>query len=469
MKSNDKIEKSKENLKKCNNHNKTFLIPERYFKDDEKITKKKVIQVRNLYNIHSYKTLINIKTISILGNEDKKNKIKDNQDNYFIIPQLNDCKEIKVFGILDGHRKIENNLIREIKNYFQNYFINLFNNKNKNENNIEGNIIYGTKINKNKELLKIKFNESEEKKKQNLFVKLKVKSDKINKIYNKLITNSFSEILLSYTKLDEIFHMKYSNSNIYRLYNKTSLILFLFNSKICNKIIISNLGDSKIILISKKNNIKELNKVPILNEPNKKNKSIEYGGTMEKLSVGLLEKQKYSRLSIIKSFKDFNNNNLDDFSIPDIKEYDLDKEDIKILIFGTGLFWKYINNETLMNIILPYYEQNNIEGAEQKIKEEVRNVCKIKTEKKLPHMGWNELYKNQNNAIIKNIDEGEDVYFVHSFMADFDEENVIAYTKYGNVKIPAIVGKDNVIGCQFHPEKSGLIGEKILRNWKEMI
>lgn len=97
------------------------------------------------------------------------------------------------------------------------------------------------------------------------------------------------------------------------------------------------------------------------------------------------------------------------------------------------------------------------------------NVDMIKTTEKLPHMGWNQLYFNRQNQILKNIKELEDVYFVHSFMADFNNENVIAYTEYGGVKIPAIVGMDNVIGCQFHPEKSGEVGERILKAWKEIV
>lgn len=97
------------------------------------------------------------------------------------------------------------------------------------------------------------------------------------------------------------------------------------------------------------------------------------------------------------------------------------------------------------------------------------NVDLIKTTKKLPHMGWNELYFNQNNNILKYVKEFDDVYFVHSYMADFNNEEVICYTKYGDQKIPALVGKNNVLGCQFHPEKSGEVGQNILKAWKEIV
>lgn len=96
-------------------------------------------------------------------------------------------------------------------------------------------------------------------------------------------------------------------------------------------------------------------------------------------------------------------------------------------------------------------------------------VSKIEVAEKLPHMGWNELFFARSNYITKKIEEKKDVYFVHSYMANPVQEELIAYTEYGGKKIPAIVGKDNVIGCQFHPEKSSAIGLAILQAWKEEI
>lgn len=97
------------------------------------------------------------------------------------------------------------------------------------------------------------------------------------------------------------------------------------------------------------------------------------------------------------------------------------------------------------------------------------NVDLIKTSEKLPHMGWNGLIFNKQDDILKYISELDDVYFVHSYMADFIDDEVVCYAEYGGIKIPAIVKKGNVLGCQFHPEKSGEVGEKILRAWKESL
>jgi len=85
---------------------------------------------------------------------------------------------------------------------------------------------------------------------------------------------------------------------------------------------------------------------------------------------------------------------------------------------------------------------------------------------KIPHMGWNnlEIYKT-NHAILKNITEFEQFYFVHSYYLNtFKKDQILADTNY-NHKIPAIIGKDNYIGVQFHPEKSSVSGQKIITNW----
>lgn len=92
-------------------------------------------------------------------------------------------------------------------------------------------------------------------------------------------------------------------------------------------------------------------------------------------------------------------------------------------------------------------------------------VDKINAENlKIPHMGWNSLHITNNNIITKDLCENDYVYFVHSFMANTEEKFINAYTDY-KIKIPAIVSKNNVYGCQFHPEKSDMVGMKILRNF----
>lgn len=88
---------------------------------------------------------------------------------------------------------------------------------------------------------------------------------------------------------------------------------------------------------------------------------------------------------------------------------------------------------------------------------------------KIPHMGWNELIFHQRHPLLKNIKEKDFVYFVHSYMAYPTDDELVAYCEYGGEKITAMVAKDNVMGCQFHPEKSGEVGKKILLAFKEMV
>ncbi len=86
---------------------------------------------------------------------------------------------------------------------------------------------------------------------------------------------------------------------------------------------------------------------------------------------------------------------------------------------------------------------------------------------KIPHMGWNALSFNQpQDALLKDVPDGSYVYFVHSFRADTDSRNVVAYTEYGE-QIPALVKSPvlPVYGAQFHPEKSHDTGLSMLKSF----
>ena len=89
---------------------------------------------------------------------------------------------------------------------------------------------------------------------------------------------------------------------------------------------------------------------------------------------------------------------------------------------------------------------------------------------KIPHIGWNELVFPENkekNEIFKYVNEGDCVYFVHSFYASDCEDAVIATTSYG-APLTAAVASGNVYGCQFHPEKSGKVGLSIIKAFAEI-
>lgn len=86
---------------------------------------------------------------------------------------------------------------------------------------------------------------------------------------------------------------------------------------------------------------------------------------------------------------------------------------------------------------------------------------------KIPQMGWNALIRRREHPLLNQVREGDCVYFVHSFYADECEDSLVATTEYGK-ELTALVAKDNVIGCQFHPEKSGAVGLGILKAFSEM-
>ncbi len=83
---------------------------------------------------------------------------------------------------------------------------------------------------------------------------------------------------------------------------------------------------------------------------------------------------------------------------------------------------------------------------------------------KIPHMGWNGLNIRQECSLLADTAAGEDVYFVHSFMAQTEEAYIAADCDYG-VAVPALVQRGNIYGAQFHPEKSGRVGLRMLENF----
>ena len=87
---------------------------------------------------------------------------------------------------------------------------------------------------------------------------------------------------------------------------------------------------------------------------------------------------------------------------------------------------------------------------------------------KLPQIGWNSLTMHQPSPILADTQEGDYVYFVHSFGAVCDAQYILASTDYG-CTVPALVGHKRVFGAQFHPEKSGDIGLGMLKAFDEIL
>jgi len=90
----------------------------------------------------------------------------------------------------------------------------------------------------------------------------------------------------------------------------------------------------------------------------------------------------------------------------------------------------------------------------------------IDRELKIPHIGWNQLHFTKTHPLFRYVKENDCVYFVHSYFASGCEDSVVATSEYGK-PLTAAVAKDNIMGCQFHPEKSGAVGLNILRAFCE--
>ncbi len=127
---------------------------------------------------------------------------------------------------------------------------------------------------------------------------------------------------------------------------------------------------------------------------------------------------------------------------------------------GTSLLGICLGMQMLFEKSLEYGEHRGLGLLKGQV---VPMQGKIQSQLKIPHMGWNQLQiTNPQSKLFKNTSPGEFVYFVHSYFASGCEDSLAAVTDYG-IPITAAVEKGNVFGCQFHPEKSGEVGLRILR------
>ena len=329
------------NKKRLNNKSKTF---KEIIKTNSRLeNEKEIFNNYNLYNINNIKRrkLVDYDCLSIGGQ--KKGVSKTNQDSFLIFDSILDCKDVKIFGVFDGHGEHGDLLTQEIRDLFKDFFSNIK--------------YYDNLININ-----------------------------ANSIYNYLSKNNFEKIYDIFKKINEIIHQKYISNNYCIKCGTTTNILILFSKKnIINKIISMNLGNTKSILINENNQIKQLNICHTPNNTNEKIRIEKNGGEIgraEWINEGPLriwyKGKKDSGLSITRSFGDFEAEQLGVINIPDIVDYNIDEEKIKIIIIATEGLWTFLKNEKIMDIILPYYKSHDIKSATKKLTEIAKNIWKIK-------------------------------------------------------------------------------------------
>lgn len=125
-----------------------------------------------------------------------------------------------------------------------------------------------------------------------------------------------------------------------------------------------------------------------------------------------------------------------------------------------------------MQLLFEESEENGDTKGLQILPGYVRRFSGVSTDGKsykVPHMGWNRLEFIKSSAILQGIKE-DYAYFVHSYYVDTaDKEIVLAKSIYEGENVPAIVGKENVFGMQFHPEKSSALGMALLENFTDLV
>ena len=128
-----------------------------------------------------------------------------------------------------------------------------------------------------------------------------------------------------------------------------------------------------------------------------------------------------------------------------------------------------------MQILLTVGYEHGVHKGLDLIEGEVVKISNKKNKEiKIPHIGWNEIYPNNDkkewkNKILKNSLIGKSFYFIHSFVClTKDSDSTIAVCNYSGISIPAFVATGNIFGCQFHPEKSADNGLAILKNFCEI-
>ena len=126
-----------------------------------------------------------------------------------------------------------------------------------------------------------------------------------------------------------------------------------------------------------------------------------------------------------------------------------------------------------MQILFDTSEEDGLENGLGLIRGDIKKIELNKEDKKnklkIPNIGWHRIIRNNDSRIFEGIDKSFDCYFVHSYHAKLKNlDECLANIKYGSNDLTSIVKKNNIYGCQFHPEKSGADGLKIIKNFLEL-
>ena len=313
------------NIKSTTNRdNKKFLILNNNNLTNE--NKKKIESTKKIrilkFNKNKKTSFSSFDTLSLPGTKNQIPKI--NQDNYIVMTNVSNQKNIKIFGVFDGHGENGYEISKYVSNYFTNYYENFYQN--------------------------------------------------FSSTNPEEIKNSYATIDLNLKKL----HNE-KKIDIFRS-GTTSNIIIIEGSKI----ICSNLGDSRSILIDKFNNIHELSIDDTPDIPSEKERIINLGGEVSRVEwcdygpfrVWFKDKN-YPGLAMSRSLGDLEAETIGVVSEPKIKEIDCENVNVKFIVIATDGIWEFLSNEKVKNIILPFYKNDDVKGANKKLVEVAKKFWEV--------------------------------------------------------------------------------------------
>lgn len=148
---------------------------------------------------------------------------------------------------------------------------------------------------------------------------------------------------------------------------------------------------------------------------------------------------------------------------------EMDEKGLREVVISSAKTKPFLGICIGLQMLFDFSEEGNVEGLGL-LKGKVRRFVKrVDSDMKIPHMGWNNVEQNSNHPLWSNVKNNDRFYFVHSYFVNESDQSIVQGLTNYDVSFTSAVAKDNLFAVQFHPEKSGDAGLKILSNfvsWK---
>ena len=254
-----------------------------------------------------------------------KNQVpKINQDSYIAITNVSNQKNIKIFGVFDGHGENGYEISKMVSNYFTEYY---------------------------------------------------------EKFYQNFSQTTPESIKNSYESIDIKLKLSYTENKLDILRSGTTSNIVIIEP---SKIICSNLGDSRAILIDQLNNIHELSTDDTPEIPSEKERILNAGGEVSRVDwcdFGpfrvWFKGKNFPGLAMSRSLGDLEAEKVGVISEPRFKEVDCENLNVKFIVVATDGIWEFLSNEKVKNIILPFYKNDDVKGANKKLVEVAKKFWEV--------------------------------------------------------------------------------------------